>query len=417
MAAWTSGISPLGLRSHGLPVKLSHGPGEMPGCSTASTMREMDSPAAIGVSALAIAAGLWLAPVEARAGERETITLVTPVVYGTHLPGLGRPAVTLARALKARSDGTIVLDLKQPGDGTKPHEILDKVSDGKVDAGFATAGFWAAKVPAATLFAGFPFGLDAKGYLAWFDKGNGRKLYQEMYDQAGLKVHVIPCAFGGAEAGGWFAKEINTKKDLEGLRMRIFGLGARVMSRAGAVPVLVPGGALPEAFAEGQIDAAELYTPAVDRAQGLQDEVKLIYMPGWHQPETVLELLINKERWNALGEDRQDQIEAVCREVLQSTLGESAGLQAAALASLSAVDSVRILSWPEDILQALRGAWAEIAKEEGIRDSFFKRVLEDIEAFQAKELDEGQAKRPEKTPGATAIAPETAATPDSQAVP
>ena len=373
----------------------------------------MVSPAATGVSALAIAAALLLAPVEAGAEERDTITLVTPVVYGTHLPGLGRPAVTLARAIKARSDGTIVLDLKQPGDGTRPHEILDKVSDGKVDAGFATASFWAAKVPAATLFAGFPFGLDAKSYLAWFDKGNGRKLYQEMYDQAGLKVHVIPCAFGGAEAGGWFAKEINTKKDLEGLRMRIFGLGARVMSRSGAVPVLMPGGALPKAFAKGQIDAAELYTPAVDRAKGLQDEVKLIYMPGWHQPETVLELLINKDRWNALGKDRQGLIEAVCGELLQSTLGESAGLQAAALASLSTEDSVRILPWPEEILQALRASWAEIAKEEGIRDSVFKQVLEDIEAFQAKQLDKGPEKRPEKTQGATA----TALTPESQAGP
>lgn len=415
MEPWSLDISRLGLRSHGLPVKLLNGPGEMPGCSTGGAMREMDSPAATGVSALigilAITAGLLLAPVQARAGDRDTITLVTPVVYGTHLPGLGRPAVMLARALKERSDGTIVLDLKQPGDGTKPHEILDKVSDGKVDAGFATSGFWAAKVPAATLFAGFPFGPDAKSYLAWFDKGNGRRLYQEMYDQAGIKVHVIPCAFGGAEAGGWFAKEINTKKDLEGLRMRIFGLGARVMSRSGVVPVLVPGGGLKKAFAKGRIDAAELYTPVVDRAQGLQDEVKLIYMPGWHQPETVLELLINKDRWNALGKDQQDLIEAVCGELLQSTLGESAGLQAEALASLSAEDSVRILPWPEEILQALRASWTEIAKEEGIRDSSFKQVLEDIEAFQAKALEMGV----ERTP--TATAPQTAAAPESQAGP
>ena len=29
-----------------------------------------------------------------------------------------------------------------------------------------------------------------------------------MYDEAELNVHVIPCAFGGGEASGWFAKEI-----------------------------------------------------------------------------------------------------------------------------------------------------------------------------------------------------------------
>ena len=40
----------------------------------------------------------------------------------------------------------------------------------------------------------------------------------------------------------------------------------------------------------GKIDAAELYPPAVDERQGLKDKIKLIYVPGWHQPETVLEL-------------------------------------------------------------------------------------------------------------------------------
>lgn len=384
-----------------------------PGCSTASTAREMGNPGAFGprlktgLRRLGIAVLLLAAPPAGQAAGGETVTLVTPVVYGTHLPGLGRPARTLARDIKKRSGGTLALDLKEPGDGTKPHEILDKVSDGRVDAGFATAGFWAAKVPAATLFAGFPFGPDAKAYLAWFDRGHGRSLYQEVYDQAGLKVHVIPCAFGGAEAGGWFAKEIGSKKDLEGLRMRIFGLGARVMSRLGAVPVLVPGSGIPKAFDKGQIDAAELYTPAVDRTQGLQDAAKIVYMPGWHQPETVLELLINKDRWKALSQDQQALIEASCHDLLQSSLGVSAGLQAEALAGLSAKDSVRVLPWPADVLAALRDSWAGIAREEGIRDYLFKQVLEDIEAFQAKD-----ASKDASTGANTSAVPEPAAEPD-----
>ncbi len=343
---------------------------------------EMNRAAAIGMRTGVLAAlALAIAPATMGAAA-ETVTLLTPVVYGTHLPGLGKPAVTLARTLKESSDGSLVLDLKEPGEGTAPHEILDKVSDGKVDAGFATASFWAAKLPSATLFGGFPFGPDAKRYLAWFERGNGRKLYQEMYDQAKLKVHVIPCAFGGGEAGGWFAKEIESKKDFEGLRMRMFGVGARVMSRLGAVPVLVPGSGLAKAFDKGQIDAAELYTPAVDQALGLQDAARILYMPGWHQPETVLELLVNKDRWEALSAERRELIESACRELLQSTLAESATLQAAALSSF-AKDGVRILDWPDGVLDALREAWGEVAKEEGTRDYFFKVILDDLERFEA----------------------------------
>ncbi len=82
------------------------------------------------------------------------------------------------------------------------------------------------------------------------------------------------------------------------------------------------------AFASELKALLELGTPAIDRTLGLQEKVKLIYMPGWHQPETVLELLVNKDRWKVLGKDQQDLIEMACGELLRTTLGESAGLQA-----------------------------------------------------------------------------------------
>lgn len=329
----------------------------------------------------------------AKGEDGKPVTLVTPVIYGTHLPGLGAPAGELAKLIKDRSGGALILDLKQPGEGTNAYEILDKVADGSVDAGFTTASFWAAKIPAAALFAGFPFGPDGKAYLDWFETGNGRKLYQELYDHAGVKVHVLPCAFGGAETGGWFAKEIASKKDIEGLRMRIFGLGARVMAKLGATTMLVPGSDLPKAFDKKEIDAAELYPPAADRQQGLQKKVKLVYVPGWHQPETVLELIVNQDRWNALSDKQRGLIEGTCRDMLQSTLTGSAQLQAEALASLAS-DGVRIVPWPDEVLAAFHAAWAELAKEESERDYFFQEALDDIEKFRAKQASPKTQSRP-----------------------
>jgi TRAP-type mannitol/chloroaromatic compound transport system substrate-binding protein len=233
------------------------------------------------------------------------------------------------------------------------------------------------------LFAGFPFGPDAEGYVSWFFAGNGAKLYQQMYDQAGLKVHVIPCAFGGGEAGGWFAKEIESKADLRGLRMRIFGPGAQVMARLGVVTLLVPGGGVADAFDKHDIDAAELLTPEADKSLGLQAKVKLIYMPGWHQPETVLELLVNKDRWTALNDRQQATVETACKSMLLTTLAEGPRRQADALADLAKA-GVRIEPWPDDVVDALHGAWEAVAKEEGARDAFFQAVLDDLTAFRQK---------------------------------
>ena len=333
--------------------------------------------AAIGLMAFCLSAALAGPGVPA-----EPVRLVMPVVYGTHLPGLGEPASRLAKLVKQLSGGALELDLKQPGDGAQPQEILDKVSRGSVDAGFSTASFWAAKIPAAALFAGFPFGPDAKGYVDWFFAGNGLKLYQEMYDQADMDVHVIPCAFGGGEASGWFAKEIRKVEDIKGLRMRGFGLGGRIMSRLGAATVLIPGGKLGDAFDKHEIDGAEFLTPAVDQRQRLQDHAKIIYVPGWHQPETVLELLVNQERWNALNDEQRTVLETACRSMLLTTLAESPRLQAAALAELSK-QGVRIETWSDDLARAFRNAWDEVAKEESNRDPFFRRVLDDLDTFRA----------------------------------
>jgi TRAP-type mannitol/chloroaromatic compound transport system substrate-binding protein len=305
-----------------------------------------------------------------------------PVVYGTHLPGLGEPAARLVKLVKQLSGGALELDLKEPGDGTEPQEILDKVSRGSVDAGFATANFWAAKIPAAALFGGFPFGPDAKGYVDWFFAGDGRQLYQEMYDEAEQNVHVIPCAFGGGEASGWFAKEIHKPEGLKGFRMRGFGLGGRVMSRLGATTVLVPGGKLGNAFDKHEIDGAEFLTPAVDERQHLQDHAKLIYVPGWHQPETVFELLINRDRWNALDDREQTVLDTACRAMLLATLAESSGLQSKALADL-AKDGVRVETWSDEMMSAFRRAWNVVAEEEGSRDPFFKKTFDDLEKFRA----------------------------------
>jgi extracellular solute-binding protein (family 7) len=206
----------------------------------------------------------------------------------------------------------------------------------------------------------------------WFFAGNGRRLYQEMYDQARLNVRVIPFAFGGAEASGWFAKEILKPDDIKGLRMRSFGLAGRVMTHLGASTVLVPGGMLGYAFDKHQIDAAEFLTPAVDQRQRLQHHVKLIYMPGWHQPETVLEFLINHDRWNALDDQQQTVLETACRATLLATLAESPRLQAAALEELPK-DGVCVETWSDEMMKAFRRAWDEVAKEEGDRDEFSER--------------------------------------------
>lgn len=171
--------------------------------------------------------------------------------------------------------------------------------------------------------------------------------------------------------------------------------------------MLVPGSELVAAFDKGKIDAAELYPPAVDAQTGLKDKVKLIYAPGWHQPETVLELIVNKDRWDSLTDRERGLIEGACLATLRSTLDSSAKLSSDALANLAKA-GVRIEAFPQGVLASLRQAWTEIAKDEGDRDYFFRTVLDDIEKFRSKPATLEPALNP-------ALAPNVSAEPNAAA--
>ena len=165
------------------------------------------------LTSLAIAATL-LTTTAAQAADK--LLLKTPIAFSTALPGLGSPIPRVAEQLDLMSGGTLKMKVYEPGKLVPPFEILDAVSSGKINSGYTTAGYWAGKIPAAPLFSAVPFGPEAGEYMAWLYYGNGMNLYQEMYDQAGFNVKVLPCAIIAPETSGWFAKEINSAEDLEG---------------------------------------------------------------------------------------------------------------------------------------------------------------------------------------------------------
>jgi len=161
------------------------------------------------------------------------VLLKMPIYYGSHLPGLGTPAKYVADNAQLLSGGTVKVKLYEPKKLIAPGEILDAVSSGKVQAGYATPGNWGGKMPAARLFSAVPFGPEAPEYMAWFMYGNGAKLHQELYDGAGYNVKTQICGVIAPETSGWFKNEINSPEDLKGLKMRFFWFGCGSYGEAG----------------------------------------------------------------------------------------------------------------------------------------------------------------------------------------
>jgi TRAP-type mannitol/chloroaromatic compound transport system substrate-binding protein len=325
---------------------------------------------------LALCLALMAAPVGAK-------TLVKcQLLYAPTLPVLGESTPYFAEQIELASDGDIVFKLYDPGKLVPPLEILESVSKGRIQAGSTAAGFWAGKIAAAPLFSSVPFGPEAPEYLAWLYQGNGLKLYQEMYDQAGYNVKVMPIAIIPPETAGWYTKEINSPEDLKGLKMRFYGLGGQVMEKLGVSVTLLPPGEIFPALEKGAIDATEFSMPSLDKNLGFYKVCKYNYFPGWHQQATVTELLINKDFWNdELTEAQRAMIELVAKAtVLQMlTLGEAT--QAAVIENNAEEHGVKNMYYSQEMLDLFRKTWEEVAAQQAEEDEFFAKAWEDMQNF------------------------------------
>lgn len=312
----------------------------------------------------------------------KALLLKTPIAFGSHLPALGTPIKFIQRELERVSGGNIKMRFYEPKKLVEAFEILDAVSSGKVNSGYSTSGYWSGKMKAAPLFAAVPFGPEAPEYMAWLYYGNGLKLWQETYDQAGFNVHVLPCAIISPETSGWFKEKITSPEQFKGLNIRFFGLGGDVMKKMGANPSLLPGGEIFGALEKGQIDATEFSMPAIDKLLGFYKIVKNNYFPGWHQQATVFELMINKDTWNKMSEQQQAIVEVVCKASMTESLAEAEAGQPPALKEQVNKNGVSLETWSPEMLAAFESAWKEVLKEQSA-DPQFKKVWDDLAAFRA----------------------------------
>ena len=291
---------------------------------------------------------------------------------------IGEGGVNFVKRVKIVSNGSINIKFFEPGALVPAMEIFDAVSSGSVDAGWSTAGYWAGKIPAVQFFTAIPFGPNASEFLAWYHEGGGREIWEEIYARHNL--HPVQCEIISPEASGWFRKEIKSVDDLKGLKMRFFGLGAKVMDKIGVSTQLLAGGDIYPALELGTIDATEFAMPSIDLDLGFYQVAKHYYFPGWHQPSSALELMVNLNKWNALSESQKAQVEATCTESVVLSLAMAESRQPKALEELKA-KGVNLHRWSDEILKVFENAWHEVVEEEAAKDEDFARVWASLSKF------------------------------------
>ena len=247
-------------------------------------------------------------PAPAIAADRVDIAIVT--TWPRDFPGLGTGAQRIADSITSMSDGKLTVKLYASGELVPAFECFDAVSQGTAQMSHGASYYWINKNRSTPFFATVPGGLTAQEHDAWIHYGGGQELWDELYSEFNLKGFLG--GNSGVQMGGWFKKEINSLEDFKGLKMRMPGLGAEVINRMGATAIALPGGEIMPALESGAIDATEWVGPYNDLAFGFYQAAKFYYGPGFHEPGTHTECMVNKNEYDALPTNLQNIVEHAC---------------------------------------------------------------------------------------------------------
>ena len=311
------------------------------------------------------------------AQERIEWTMVAP--WPKNAPGVGVNAQRVADRITEMSDGRLTVTLYGAGELVPPFESFDAVQNRNADLMHATPYYWVGKSPALNFFSGIPFGLSALELKSWVHYGGGQALWDEIYAQFGLKAFYAGSS--DVQAGGWFRKEINTVDDLQGLRIRIAGIGGEALRRLGAAVTLLPPGEIFAAMQSGAVDAAEWVGPWNDLAFGLYRVAQFYYLPAFHEPGPGLEVTANLESFQALPEDLQRIVQYAVSSVSNETTADFLYHNIVSLPTLVQEHGVKLRTFSDEIVAELGRVTFEVVDEEAEKDELTRRVRDSYMAF------------------------------------
>lgn len=304
--------------------------------------------------------------------------------YGSNVGLLGPTQARLVEIVNAMSGGSIEMEFHEPNSFVPNLESLDAVGNGSLDAAWTSPGYWNGKDAAFNLIGAVPFGPSAGEYLAWMKFGGGRELWDELYAQ--YNVHAIPCGIIPPEGSGWFREPIESIEDMAGLKMRFYGLGAKVMEKLGVSTQLIGGGEIFQALQLGTIDATEFSMPVMDLTYGFYQIAKHYYMPGWHQQSTMNDLTISLDIWNEMDDSQKAIMEHACEATQLWQYANGEALQGPAMKELRE-KGVTFHVWSDEILGAMQEKWAEVVEEEKAKSEMFVRMWDSLSAFREDYTD------------------------------
>jgi TRAP-type mannitol/chloroaromatic compound transport system substrate-binding protein len=323
--------------------------------------------------------GAAAAPMAPALAQKATLRWRMVTSWPRRLPGPGMSAERVAERIGALSGGRLQITVSAAGEIVPAFEVLDAVGSGVAEMGHTAAFYWQGKEPAAAFFTTVPFGFTPGEHVAWVDAGGGQALWDEIYAPFGVKPFMAGNT--GVCMGGWFRREIKSRDDVRGLKLRSLGLGGEVYRRLGAIPQTTSPGEILVALQSGLIDGAEFVGPGSDIALGLYRFAPLYYYPGFNKPNGTGECIVSLKAWETLDSELKAVVAHACAAEADFALAEMERLNVEALATLTTHDRVALRAFPLDLIGAARKTAVDVLADVAGKSSAARKVHDSYMSF------------------------------------
>ncbi|CAA7618055.1 TRAP transporter substrate-binding protein [Magnetospirillum sp. UT-4] len=284
----------------------------------------------------------------------------------------------VARRVAELTDNKFQIRVFAAGEIVPGLQVLDAVQAGTVECGASASYYYVGKDRTFAFETGVPFGLTSRQQNAWLYHGGGMALMREFF--AGYNIINFPSGNTGAQMGGWFRKEIKSIKDLQGLKMRIAGIGGEVMRALGAVPQQLAGGDIYPALEKGTIDATEWVGPYDDEKLGFYKVAKNYYYPAFWEGGTTITSYVNLDHWNKLPKLYQSAFETACAEANLDMQAKYDVLNIGAIKRLVGAGT-QLRPFPKDVMLAAQTAAFKLYEDTAAENPKFSKVYRPWKAF------------------------------------
>ena len=287
-------------------------------------------------------------------------------------------AEVLAERVSAMTGGAFEIRVYPAGELVPALQVLDAVQQGTIQCGQSASYYYIGKNPALAFDTCVPFGMTARQQAAWLLEGGGAEVLAPLF--ADFNVLSFPAGNTGVQMGGWFKREIGGLEDLKGLKMRIPGMGGKVMGALGVSVQVIAGGEIYAALERGAIDATEGGGPYDDEKLGFYKAAQFYYYPGWWEPGPSLSFYVNRDLWKQLPTEYQEIFRTAASEASAIMQARYDAQNPPALKRLLS-NGVQMRPFADDILVGAKDAAFQIYNSLSAQDETYKRVFEHWDAF------------------------------------